>query len=111
LADKETKDQAGLVSHLQSYRRSRPAIGISRKPIAAASLIKKPCLHDQGCHAFRDLSGSGRLPSIGGRRLRRYLSAPSPEKRLLPFHFGCPVVPPVSPASGVRGSNHTIAMR
>jgi hypothetical protein len=41
---------------------------------------------------FRDLSGSGSFPPVIGRRLRRGLSAPSPNKRLIPFHFGCPVV-------------------
>jgi hypothetical protein len=75
---------------LQTCRFSRPAIGISRKLIAVNSLIQKQCLHGPGCHPFRYLSGSRGFPSIIGRRLERYLSAPSPKKRLLPFHFGLP---------------------
>jgi len=68
---------------------SGPAIGLSRKLIAVNSLIKKPCLYGPGRHPFRDLSGSGGLASIMGRRLR-YFSAPSPNQGLLPFHFGLP---------------------
>jgi hypothetical protein len=59
-------------------------------------LVTKPCLHGPGRHPLRDLSGSGGLASIIGRRVRRYLSAPSPHKSLFPFHFclpfGCAVV-------------------
>jgi hypothetical protein len=82
--------ETSLVSRLQTCSFSRLAIGITRKLIAANSLIEKPCLYGLGCHPFRDLADSGRSPSIIGRRLRRYLSAPSPKKRLLPFHVGLP---------------------
>jgi hypothetical protein len=87
---------------LQACSFSRPAIGISRKLIAVNSLIEEQCLHGLGGHPFRDLSGARGFPSIIGCRLGRYVSAPSPKKRLLPFHFVCPVVPPWSPASGVH---------
>jgi hypothetical protein len=73
-----------------TYRRPRPAIGISRKLIAVNSLIKQPCLHGLGRHPFRDLSGLGSFPAVISRRLRWYLSAPSPKKCLLPLHFGLP---------------------
>ena len=72
-----------------------------RKLIAVDSLIEKPCLHGPGRHLFRDLSGSGGFASIIGGRVRQYLSAPSPDKNLFPFHFGCPVVAPWWPALGV----------
>ena len=65
-------------------------IGISRKPLAVDSLIEKPCLHGPGRHAFRECSGSGGFASIIGWRVRRCLSAPSPNKSLFPFHFGLP---------------------
>jgi hypothetical protein len=66
---------------------SRHAIGISRKLIAVNSLIEKPCLCARGCHPIRELAGSDGSPSIIHRRLRRYVSAPSAEKCLLPIHF------------------------
>ena len=77
---------------LQTRSFSRPAIGISRKLIAVNSLVEKQRLHGPGRHPFRGLSGLRGFPSIIGCRLRRYLAAPSPKKRLLPFHFGLPVV-------------------
>jgi hypothetical protein len=73
---------------LQTRGFSRPIIGSIREPIAVSGLLEQPCSHGLGRHPFCDLSGSGGLPSIIGRRLRRYLSAPSPDKRLFPFHFG-----------------------
>jgi hypothetical protein len=62
-------------------------IGVSRKPIAVNSFVKKPRLHGPGCHPFCDLSGSSGFPPIIGCRLQRCLTAPSPKKRFLPFHF------------------------
>ena len=73
---------------LQTCSFSRPAIGVSRKLIAVNSLIEEPCFHRAGCRPFRYLSGSRGFPSIMSRYLRRCLPAPSPNKRLFPFHFG-----------------------
>jgi len=87
----DTVCPAGSLAH--------PTVGISSKLIAVNSLIEKPRLYCPGCHPFRDLARSGCSPSIIGCGLGRYLSAPSPEKRL---PFRCPVVPPWSPAPGVR---------
>jgi hypothetical protein len=88
---------------LQTRSFSRPAIGISRKLIAVNSLFEKPCLDGLGCHPFRDLSGSRGFSSIIGCRLGQYLSAPSPKKRLLPFHFGLPCGSAVVFGSGRSG--------
>jgi hypothetical protein len=76
---------------LQTRGFFRPVIGISRKLIAMNSLIEEPCLHGPGCHPFRYLSRSIGFPSIMACRLGRNFSAPSPEKRLVPFHFGLPL--------------------
>ena len=67
------------------------------------SLIEKPCPHGPGCRPFRDLSGAGGFPSIIACLLGRYFSAPSPEKRLIPFHFSLPCGSAVVSASGVHG--------
>lgn len=77
-----------------------PAIGISRELITVNGLIEKPSLDGPGCHPFRDLSGSGGFPSIIARRLRPCFFAPSPEKRLFPFHFGALWFRRWSPAPG-----------
>jgi hypothetical protein len=82
--------ETSLALRPQTCRLFRPAIGIGGKLIAVNSLIEKPCLHGPGCHPFRGLSGLSGFPSIIGCRLRRYFSAPSRKKRLLPFHFGLP---------------------
>jgi hypothetical protein len=92
--------ETSLVSRLQPRSFSRLAVGISRKLIAVNSLIEKPCLEDLGCHPFRDLSGSRGFPSIIGCRLGRYPSAPSPKKRLIPFHFCLPCGSAVVSGSG-----------
>ena len=87
---------------LQTCRVPRRAISISRKLVTVSSFIEKPCLHGPGRHPFRDLSGSGGLPSIICRRLR-YIFAPGPKKsssHSIPF---CPVVPPWSRAPSVNG--------
>jgi hypothetical protein len=55
-----------LVSRLQTFSFTHPAIRISRKLIAVNSLIEKQCLHGPGCHPFRDLSGLSGFPSIIG---------------------------------------------
>jgi len=73
---------------------------VRRPTIAANSLVEKLCLHVPGCHPFRDLSGSGGSASIITCWLRRYLSAPSPKKCLLPFHLGPPSVSAVVLGSG-----------
>ena len=78
------------MSRLRTSRLSRPAIRLIRKLIAMNSLIEKPCPHGPGCRPFRDLSGAGGFPSIIACLLGRYFSAPSPEKRLVPFHFSLP---------------------
>ena len=69
---------------------SRRAIGLSGKLIAVNGLFEQPRLHGPSCHPFRDLARSSGLPPIIGRGMLRYLSAPSPNQRLLPFHF-CPL--------------------
>jgi hypothetical protein len=82
-----------------------PRVGIGRKLIAMNSLIEKQCLHGLGCHPFCDLSGASGFPSIIGSRLGRYFAAPSPQKRLLPFHFGLPCGSAVVSGSG-RSRRH-----
>ena len=93
------------MSRLQPQSFSRAAIGIGRKLIAMNSLIEKQCLHGLGCHPFCDLSGASGFPSIIGSRLGRYFAAPSPQKRLLPFHFGLPCGSAVVSGSG-RSRRH-----
>ena len=58
-------------------------------------VIESPRLHGLGCRPFRDPSGPSGLPLIIGRWVRRYLSAPSHKKRLLPFHLTLPCGPAV----------------
>ena len=70
---------------------SRRAIGLSGKLIAVNGLFEQPRLHGSSCHPFRDLARSSGLPPIIGRGMLRYLSVPSPNQRLLPFHFQHPL--------------------
>ena len=90
------------MSRQGTRRLSCPTIGISRKLIPVNSLVEKPCLHGLGRRPFRDSARSGRSASIMVCRLRRQLSAPSPDKCLLPFHLGLPCVPRWLPSPGVH---------
>src|SRR5215467_13584580 len=66
---------------------SRRAIGLSGKLIAVNGLFEQPRLHGPSCHPFRNMARSSGLPPVIGRGMRRYLSTPSANQRLLPFHF------------------------
>ena len=69
---------------------SRHAVSITRKLMAVNSLVEEPCLYGRGRGPFRDLSSLGGFPSIIRCRSRRYFSAPSTKKRLLPLHLVLP---------------------
>jgi hypothetical protein len=66
------------------------AIGLGSKLIIVTSVIEQPRPHGLGCRPFPDPPGSSSLPPIIGRWVRRYLSAPSHKKRVLPFHLTLP---------------------
>ena len=77
----------GLALEADGLSLSRDALGLSRQLIVVNSLFEQSRLHGPRCHPFRDLARTSRLPSVIGRGMRQYLSAPSPNQRLLPFHF------------------------